>query len=353
MKRTAAAAVIISSVLLIVFIVARKGHQQINIEIEASPQAGLSAGDYNFSIKQVDLLRTYRVHVPQSYDKKTAMPVVLNLHGGGGSAEGQINVSQMNTTADKKGFIAIYPDGTGKKLIGKNFETWNSGTCCGSAEEKGVDDVSFLSKVISDTESRFNVDEKRIFATGYSNGAMMAMRLACEIPDRLAAIATIASTQTIPDCHLTRSVPMIHFHGTEDNCHYYNGGTCGGCFADFFNSIGLPLEKSEYACGSAQSDINNWRIQNGCSEESRIVFQKGNTKCISYYQCRDNGEVEFCTINGAGHIWPGGDSYAIDSCIANPTGHICDKWKSVIGSTSSGINANDAMWEFFQKHPME
>jgi len=311
-----------------------------------------STGDYDFSLDQDGLRRTYKVHVPPSYDEKSPIPAILNLHGGGGSAEGQINISQMNETADKKGFISIYPDGTGKKIVGKSFETWNSGTCCGSAKENSVDDVDFLSKVISDMESRFNIDKKRIFAAGYSNGAMMAMRLACEISDRIAAIATVASTQTISDCNLKHPVSMIHFHGTEDKCHLYSGGKCGGCFSEFFSSIGLPMEKTEYACESMASDINNWRNKNGCSEKSRVVLQKGNTKCIAYDKCSDNGEVEFCAMQKTGHVWPGGNSYAIGSCLENPNGRVCNQWKKFIGSENNDINANDMMWDFFQKHPM-
>jgi polyhydroxybutyrate depolymerase len=338
------------AIILMLFVVIVRCHKIKNANEMTESQVNLDAGDYDFSLENGGLQRVYKVHVPPSYDQKSPMPAILNLHGGGGNSDGQISISQMNMTADKDGFIVIYPDGTGKKTMGEAFETWNSGTCCGSAKDNNVDDVSFLSQVISETEGKFNIDKKRIFVAGYSNGAMMAMKLACEISDRVAAIATIASTQAIPDCHLARPVPMIHFHGTKDNCHYYNGGMCGGCFADLFHSIGLPLKKDEYACGSAQSDIDNWRIQNNCSNESEIVFQKGSTQCVSYDQCKGNGEVEFCTMNGAGHIWPGGKSYAIDSCESNPTGHACTRWKEIIGLESNDINANDAMWEFFQKH---
>jgi polyhydroxybutyrate depolymerase len=352
MKRKIAVILSLAIILIFLGLVARR-HKINNAKKIDESQVNLGAGDYDFSLEFGGLLRTYKIHVPPSYNKKSPMPAILNLHGGGGNADGQIRTSWMNATADKDGFITIYPDGTGKKILGKFFGTWNSGSCCGPAKVNNVDDVGFISKVINGVEKKFNIDKKRIFATGYSNGAMMAMKLACEIPDQIAAIATIASTQVIFDCKSTHPIPMIHFHGTDDQCHFYNGGMCGGCFADFFNSIGMPLEKSEYVCGSAQSDIDSWRIQNGCNSESRIVFQKGTTKCISYDICKDNGEVEFCTMNGAGHVWPGGDSYSIDSCKNNPTGYICTHWKDAIGNENNDINANDVMWDFFQKHPME
>lgn len=340
------------AIAILIIGVTRKRYQTNKVPNITELRFNLGAGDYDFSIDYGGLSRTYKVHVPSSYSKKSPLPAVLNLHGGGGNSERQINVSQMNVTADKNGFIVVYPDGTGKKILGKLFGTWNSGACCGSAQSSDVDDVGFISQLITNIEGKFNIDKKRVFVTGYSNGSMMAMKLACEISDRIAAVATIASTQIIQNCLLTHPVPMIHFHGTKDQCHFYNGGKCGACFADFFNAIGVPMVKSEYTCESAAKDIEAWSILNGCNTDSKVVYQKGNTKCISFDKCSGNGEVEFCTMTDAGHIWPGGNSYAIDSCDNNSTGYVCRQWKNVIGADSNDINANDAMWEFFQKHPM-
>jgi polyhydroxybutyrate depolymerase len=317
---------------------------------------GKGPGDYDFSLEHDGIERTYKVHVPPSYNKYSPTPVIINLHGGGGNAEGQIEVSRMNETSDEEGFIVVYPNGTGTQMWGRLFGTWNSGSCCGSARDENVDDVGFISRLIDEIESEFSVDKKRVFATGYSNGAMMAMKLACEISDKIAAISTVTSTQTISGCALNPPVSMIHFHGTEDHCHYYDGGMCGGCFAEFFNSIGIPMAKDEYACESAETDIANWRTANGCDagETGNLVYQNGSASCVSYDQCPGDGEVEFCTIVGMGHTWPGGDSYAIEACKPpiNPIDYIiCEKWKATLGPETNDINANDAMWEFFENHP--
>ncbi len=92
------------------------------------------------------------------------------MHGGGGSAENIENVTGFSSEADKEGFIVVYPEGVDG--------SWNSGYCCGSALNMQVDDVGFILKIIGDVESSHNIDKNRIYATGFSNGAMMSYTLA-------------------------------------------------------------------------------------------------------------------------------------------------------------------------------
>ena len=131
--------------------------------------------------------RSYLVHLPPHVDPEVPLPVVISYHGGGGNAQNQKDYSGLDATADVRGFIAVYPNGTGR--FSDRLLTWNAGICCGYARNEQVDDVGFTLAVIEDLKSIFSVDVTRVYATGLSNGAMMAYRLAEEAPESIAAIA--------------------------------------------------------------------------------------------------------------------------------------------------------------------
>ena len=311
-------------------------------------------GDYDFTLIHDDLTRKYLVHVPDSYDSKTFFPLVLAFHGGGGNADGGPEYFGLNEKSDEEGFIVVYPEGTGKEVFGKFFGTWNAGRCCGDSLENNIDDVGFINKMIEQLEKDFNVDKKRIFATGFSNGAQISYRLACELSDKIAAIAPGGSMGTFENCDLTRPVSVFAFGGDKDPCTPYGGGEiCGGCVTDFFRAIGLPVEYNYYRCDSVDEHIDKWRKLNDCTKERKIIYQGKNTTCISYMNCQDGAEIVLCTIKGGGHVWPGKKEYSAESCKTNPDGKICTEWKKAIGPLIPDFNVNDMIWEFFKKHPMD
>src|SRR5262249_11253544 len=146
------------------------------------------------------------------FDGKSPVAVVLNLHGGMGRAESQRRQSGMNRVSDQHGFLVVYPDGTG---IGPLL-TYNAGACCGYAEKTRVNDVGFINALIDDLERQYQVDPRRIYATGFSNGAMMSYRLGCELSERIAAIAPVSGDLGVDGPVPKRPVPIIHFHGLKD-----------------------------------------------------------------------------------------------------------------------------------------
>lgn len=313
----------------------------------------LGPGDYHFSMKHDGMTRIYKVHVPPGYDKNKPLPVVLIFHGGAGNAMRSVSFFNLNPKADKEGFIAVYPEGTGKRIKGEVFGSWNAGACCAPAKDERIDDVGFISALLDKFERDLNVDTKRIFATGHSNGALMSYRLACELSDRIAAIAVAGAQDAFNDCRPKRPVPVIHFHGTEDKCAPYNGGVCGGCIAKLLNKLGIPadISKGQWQCRSAPDYIGEWRIIDGCSPVSKMTYHRGTATCISYDQCNDKAEVTLCTLEGMGHTWPGGD-YGSDACRRDNKSALCALWKDTAGNLSQDISANDMMWDFFKKHPM-
>src|SRR5262249_44867078 len=151
--------------------------------------------------------------------------LVIGLHGGGGDAESLIRSAGWNDKADQEGFIVAYPNGAGPDLLGKLFGTWNAGACCGFAKANNIDDVGFISAVIDDLESHFTIDSARIYATGHSNGALMAYRLACELTNRIAAIAANAGQDAI-SCVPPRAISVLDVHGVLDPRVPFEGGHC-------------------------------------------------------------------------------------------------------------------------------
>ncbi|MDD5729847.1 MAG: PHB depolymerase family esterase [Candidatus Omnitrophica bacterium] len=309
-------------------------------------------GDYNFVLAYDGLARIYKVHVPAGYDRNNPLPVVIALHGGGGNAAGSIGFFKLNEKADKENFIVVYPEGTGKRVMGKVFGSWNAGGCCPPACVNKVDDVGFISKVIDTLEKDFKVDAKRIHAVGFSNGALMCYRLACELSDKIASIAVGGGQDSLNGCQPKSSVAILHFHGTKDKCAPYDGGTCGGCFADYLNNLGIPADRSAslWQCRPVPEYINEWRVMDGCSASAKVVYQKGSATCISYSQCKDNTEVVLCTLEGSGHTWPGGN-YGNKICDSRPDSPACREWKKEIGEINRDLSANDMLWEFFKNHP--
>ncbi|MFZ5470257.1 MAG: alpha/beta hydrolase family esterase [Myxococcota bacterium] len=163
------------------------------------------------------------------------------LHGGGGNAEDTQNAMGLDAIADAEGFIAVYPNGTGRKVLGKLFATWSSDEqCCGDALKENVDDVAFISLLIDTLVKEQQVDPKRVYATGLSNGGNMSHRLGCELAQKLAAIAPMGALRVLAGCAPSRPVPVMIVHGTADPCaSFHDAAVCGGCFSQVLEEAGL------------------------------------------------------------------------------------------------------------------
>lgn len=260
--------------------------------------------------------RDYLVYVPEGYDEDKETPVVLALHGAGSNKEGFQSTSKLADKADEEGFILVFPDGTGEKILGVLLATWNAGVCC----ESETDDVLFISQVLDKVEQDYNVNTDKIYVTGHSNGAQMSYRLACELSDRISAIAPYGAVNNfdyLPNCNPTKSIPTIHIQSSEDPCVPYEGGTCGGCIAEIFGA-----EPTLWPCESAPNYIEQWKAINA------------------------GADVQLITITG-GHMWPQG-TYG-DTCEGKNT-TFCNKYREVVGPINQDVNINKLIWNFFESH---
>jgi polyhydroxybutyrate depolymerase len=241
--------------------------------------------------------------------------LVIVLHGGSGTGAGMPPLTGTNAVADQKGFIAVYPDGIQKK--------WADGR-----NPSSVNDVAFLSSLVSQLATDVGVDQSRVYATGISNGGFMSTRLACEASNVFAAVAVVAATMPqniVAGCAPNRVVPFMLIHGTADTLVPDAGGqvTVG--------DGGLIL--------STADTVTFWRGVNGCSSTTATssidTVNDGTSITLNQYtNCKAGGEVAFYNVTGGGHTWPGGLQYLP---------------QIIIGKTSRDMNASAVIWSFFSR----
>lgn len=277
-----------------------------------------------YSLLHGNLKRKYIVHLPPSYTGKNPVPAVLNFHGGGGTAESQVEISDMNQKSDQAGFIVVYPNGVGQ--FGDKLATWNAGDhCCGTAFEKKVDDVDFTRAIIKDLDKRFQIDRSRIYATGFSNGAIFSYRLACELSDQIAAVASVAGHLDLAVCKPERAVPILDIKNKLDQC-IRDAGTCGGC-----------LGSKTWPCPTAEQGFQDLASLYQCLPESTEHRVADNAVLRIHEGCRDNAEVRMLTVENAGHQWPGGGKALKEEKV---------------GPFVSSPEANDIIWDFFKRYSL-
>lgn len=287
--------------------------------------ARIRPGDSTRAVHVDGQERHYLVHVPAKYAPETPMPVVLAFHGGGANADTMAFFSGLSDKADEAGFIVVYPNGSGRLT---RMLTFNAGNCCGVAAASKVDDVAFTRCLLDDLESVANVDRRRVYATGMSNGAMMAYRLASDLSDRIAAIAPVAGPMGTSGCHPTRPVSVMHFHGDADEFAPLKGGKGRGPSGTDFHSV--------------QHSIDTWVAANECRPTPTTTrlpdHERDGTavRTVCYAFGKEAAEVVLVVIEGGGHTWPG-------RAPRMPS----------LGVSTRDISANDMMWEFFKQHPMQ
>lgn len=292
----------------------------------------LTPGDHEITLRHGGRERRAIVHVPTA-GAGAPLPVVLAFHGGGGEAAGFQAYAGLDEVADREGFLVVYPHGTGP--LSRRLLTWNAGDCCGYAVDNGVDDVGFAVALLDHVAGRSRLDPRRVYATGHSNGSMMAYRLAAERADRVAAAAGIAGAMNLDTFAPVRAVPILHIHSIDDPRAPYEGGL-GPPF---------PMTDRQMEHRSVEEMLERWVGHDGCPAEPAVgetirgtpeTPAEGHTATrLTWSPCREGTEVVHLRLTGAGHGWPGdAGSRARDRLTGAPT---------------TIVDASEEAWSFFAR----
>lgn len=265
----------------------------------------------NDKIMVGDVERSYILYLPEAYvgEGLSSLPLVFNFHGFGSNAIQEQFYTGMDVVANANDFIVCYPEGLSA--------AWNVGWSFGSQ----ADDIGFTSALIDKLHESYNIDLDRVYSCGMSNGGFFSYVLACELNDKIAAVASVTGS-IVPayECNPGKAVPIMQVHGTQDMTVFYNGTP----------DVSIPIEDV----------VDFWVTNNGCAGEPQVeAIDDSNTndqstaELIQYVDCNDNTTVQFYKIENGEHTWPGA---GID-----------------IGVTNRDFNASQEIWNFFNGYSLE
>lgn len=240
------------------------------------------------------ITRSFRLYVPPTYDGRTPLPLVLDLHGSGDTAAGQAANSRFELLAAREAFVVA--------TLQADAGRWNFPVTAGRPS-----DVQYASDVIDTVAALACIDTARVYAAGFSGGARMSSLLACELGERIAAIAPMAGLRWPGSC-TGRAMPLLTLHGLADPQNTYDGHIAERG-AEWLESIPEALE--------------GWSMHNGCS--APVVFEDppGPLSILRYAGCRDGAEVRLIRIDDLAHQW-----------------------------ARNQIDATAVMWDFFRQHAL-
>lgn len=271
--------------------------------------------------------RKYILHIPDSYDGRASVPLVVFLHGGGGNAQTAQGFSNLNSVSDEEGFLMVYPQAFYE--TGPQSYAWADGR--GLAPDKlGIDDVGYIDALVTALKGSYKIDSRRVYLCGFSNGSFLTQRIAFEKNTHFAAVGTLGGTmsQRLFDSESPgRAIPMVYIFGTADPLVPYEGGFVSG------NTQLEPVK-------SVDDAIAFWKQNNQCASAlPKINLPNTNTtdnstvEVYEYTNCACGADVKFFKVIGAGHTWPG---------VPLPGTHS-------FGETNLDMNASVELWNFFKQ----
>jgi polyhydroxybutyrate depolymerase len=267
---------------------------------------GAAPGRSEHTSSSSGVARRWLLYLPRAAGAASApgMPLVFDLHGSGGTPEDQLELSGLEALAESQGFAVVAPEGIDRM--------WNV-----PVDPAKPSDVRFMSELIDEVSALTAIDRQRVFATGFSGGGRMVSQLACDLSERIAAIAAVGGIRFPGPCSEARALPILAFHGTADETNPYAGG-------------GRP-----YWGTGVEDAISGWAQHHHCAERGERPLDVKVTE-IRYAGADCGAEVVLVRIDGFGHSWP-------DRIGAPLTGS-----SDVKGETT----ADQALWGFFQRHPL-
>ncbi len=273
------------------------------LEADGTCSAQLAPGTSERRIESSGVERRFLLHVPER-TSAGSVPLVLELHGSGGSPEGQMGLSDLRSLSEQHGFLLV----AGAALDAR----WNV-----PPEDARASDVRFVADLLDALAREACIDRARFFVTGFSGGGRMASQLACDLAPRVAAIAAVGGIRFPEPCASERAVPILAFHGTADDVNPYAGG-------------GQP-----YWGTGVDPAIAGWASHHGCTSRNEETAAPVTRISHGGAGCTD---VILYRIDGFAHTWPSGIAFA-SAWTASPAG-------------TTSATANDVLWSFFEQHPL-
>jgi polyhydroxybutyrate depolymerase len=287
----------------------------------------LTPGRHDGTMPLDDHDRRFIIVTPDGVSLDHPAPIVFFFHGAGGSADQAARTYGWVEKARAERFFIVFPEGLGVRPnqpggFVLNPRIWR--------DERGtiptlVQDVDFFSKLLSKLEEVLPIDKRRVYVTGFSNGAGMTFTLGGHFSDRIAAIAPVASQSFAPVGQLARPLPVYYIVGTADPLIPFNGGTST-----------LPWGTAR-KYPPVQQSADRWAALDGCPPTPEIVSDRDGVRVERYGPGRGGSEVIYTIVEGNGHHWPG---------TVEPLPRM------ISGPRVDSFSATDRIWEFFKLHPL-
>lgn len=224
--------------------------------------------------------------VPASYDSTNVTPLIVLLHGYGSSGVGQDGYMKFSELVDSYGYLLATPDGT-QEAGGENNRFWNASKACCNFFESQQDDSSYVMSIIETVQAQYNVDARRIYLIGHSNGGFMSYRTAYEHSDVIAGIASLAGSEATDAMPApAHPVHVLQIHGTADGTIAYNGSQIRG------NTYPSALET-----------VQRWAAYNGCTGPAKIVGTMDLEATLEGLETTRSRFTDDCKLGGSTELW--------------------------------------------------
>lgn len=289
------------------------------------PDPIVVSGDFDRQLRSGGIDRTYTLHVPASYEPGDPLPLVIAIHGVPSNGREMQAITAFDLFADRRSFVVAYPNAA--------IDDWNTGCiqCFSAAVDRNIDDVRFVRDMIRQIRADLDIDDRRIYVAGFSNGALFTHRLACETTDIVTAFASVGATMiaehSVPPCNPSRAAPIVFIHGTSDRA---------------FPEIGRRFGRDELDLRALSIDetVLTWANRNHCqgamiTSDLPDLFDDGTTvQRKEHSNCEAGAQVVYYRITNGGHTWPG-------SPVA---------FAKQLGVKSLDLDASQVIADFFLNH---
>jgi polyhydroxybutyrate depolymerase len=285
----------------------------------------LGPGQHQREVRSEGADRVYLVHAPDGYDAVTPRPLIVVLHGGGGSAEFARRVHGWRDLSQREGCLVVFPEATSEDPtrapgVRDNPRIWNDGSRRSAVARRGVDDIGYLAAVLDDVQDHFAIDADRVFVTGFSNGASMTFRVGVELSDRVSAIAPVSGHLCLPEPRPVRPVSLLYMIGLADPLNPFEGGPVTSPWGARRNK---PPVMDSILC---------WVNLIGAPARPTATHDASGVRRVQFGPGDSGHEVQLYTIEGQGHEWPGGQR-TLPPIISGPQ--------------TNKLNATNVIWDFF------